>query len=71
MRQILIAAGALAVCGFFASTSVRAEPAYEPGGPARIGGYCKVVTDGLEMWGYYTPCMEPMHAIKHRKGMKS
>ena len=47
MRNMLIAAAALAVGGFIATGPALAQqsaPMYQPGGPDQIGGWCKVVT---------------------------
>ena len=68
MRQILIAAAALAVGGIFAATAARAEPVYEPGGLVQIGGYCKVVTSDFDNFGYYAPCeFRTMHMTRHSR----
>lgn len=66
MRHLLIAASAIAVCGFLASTSVRAEPLFEPGGPVKIGNMCKVMTSvGGNESGYYEQCAaESTHYAK-------
>lgn len=62
MRHILIAA-ALAAAGFVASGPALAQlgppPVYQPGGPVKIAGWCKVVTGiyfGDDSYGYYQPC---------------
>jgi hypothetical protein len=61
MRYILIAA-AFMVGGFAASGPALAQqgpPRYEPASPARVGGWCKVITDkdyGTDYFGYYKPC---------------
>jgi len=62
MRNVLIAA-ALAASGLLASgpalAAQQGAPAYQPGGPDQVGGWCKVVTDhdiGIDAYGYYTPC---------------
>ncbi len=57
MRHILTAAAAIAVSGLLASIPVRAETAFQAGGPAKAGNQCKVITDdGAEMYGYYANC---------------
>lgn len=65
MRRILIAAAGIAACGLLASTTAQAQtfqqgaPNFEPGGPARIGSWCKVNADGgqnTDAYGFYTPC---------------
>jgi len=61
MRHILIAAAALAACGFFASTPANAEgaPPYQAGGPTQIAGWCLVNTSadrGDDSYGYSAPC---------------
>jgi hypothetical protein len=72
MRHIITAAAAIAVCGFLASTPVRAEPVFQSGGPVKVGDYCKTVTDPFEFYGYYAQCPnEPMHYAKRTKKMKS
>ena len=45
MRHVLIAAAALAVSGFVASTAANAQVIYQAGGPDRVGNMCKVATD--------------------------
>ena len=58
MRHVLIAAAALAVSGFAASTVVKAQT-YHPGAPVQVGSMCKVNTDlngEMENFGYYTSC---------------
>ncbi len=66
MRHMLIAAAALAACGFIASTSANAEsaPPYEAGGQVKIAGWCLVNTDtdGGGSYGYYTACAEQARA---------
>ena len=58
MRHILIAAAAIAVSGLLASSGVRAETPFNPGGPEKAGTQCKVITDdGAEMYGYYAACL--------------
>lgn len=78
MRHILIAAAALAACGFIASSPARAQqgsPPYAAGGPDRIAGWCKVSTDDnteVDNYGYMVPCggqamaQAPRRARKHR-----
>ena len=44
MRHILIAAAALAVSGFAASTAAKAQT-YQAGAPVQVGNMCKVNTD--------------------------
>ncbi|HZD89364.1 MAG TPA: hypothetical protein VE224_04655 [Pseudolabrys sp.] len=58
MRHVLIAAAALAVCGFVASSAAQAQVAYQAGGPMKVGSMCKVGTDdrGDDSYGYYQPC---------------
>jgi hypothetical protein len=73
MRHILAAVAAIAVGGVLATTSARAEPVYEPGGPVQVGGYCIKVTDasGFGLAGYYAPCPTPeMHIMKRHRKMK-
>ncbi len=56
MRQLFIAAAALAVGGLLASTAARAEMLYYPGGPERAGTMCQISTDGDKLYGYWAPC---------------
>ncbi len=61
MRHILIAAAALAACGFVASTPANAQsaPLYVAGGPVQIAGWCLTNTSadrGDDNYGYYAPC---------------
>jgi len=71
MRHVLIAAAALAACGFIASTSANAEnaPPYEAGGPAQIAGWCLVSTDAdhFDGYGYYTSCPDQARARAPRR----
>lgn len=70
MRHILIAAAGIAACGLLASTTAQAQtfqqgaPVFEPGGPARVGNWCKVSTDGqlTDAYGYYAPCASEAQA---------
>ncbi len=68
MRHILMAA-AIAAVGFAASGPALAQmgpqPSYQPGGPAQVNGWCKVVTDhylGSQLYGFYRPCAGPAMA---------
>jgi hypothetical protein len=69
MRHVLIAAAALAVCGFVASTAANAQVIYQAGGPLKIGNMCKVATDqrGDDSYGYYEPCGEQAVASAPRR----
>jgi hypothetical protein len=70
MRYILVAAAAIAVSGFVALTSVRAEPVFQSGGPIKVGEWCKVSTDtsGMDAFGYMKPCDDtPHYARRHTK----
>lgn len=74
MRVVIVAAAAIAACGLLASTAVRADPMFEPGGPTKVGGMCKMMTNqaGGPEYGYYAACPdEPMHYAKRTKRMKS
>jgi hypothetical protein len=74
MRHIIAAAAAIAVCGLLASTTVRADPLFEAGGPAKIGALCHVSTDqnGNDSYGYFTGCPgEPVKVAKRTKKAKS
>lgn len=67
MRHMLIAAAALAACGFVVSTSANAqgEPPYVAGGPVHIAGWCLVNTSaerGDDNFGYYQPCGQQARA---------
>ena len=58
MRHVLIAAAALTVSAFAASTVVKAQT-YHPGAPEQVGSMCKVNTDSndeMENYGYYQAC---------------
>ncbi len=65
MRHNLIAA-AFAAAALLASGPALAnlgpQPQFQAGGPARVDGWCKVVTDhgvghyGMDNFGYYAPC---------------
>jgi len=56
MRHILTAAAAIAVSALLASTAVRAQTNYQPGGPAKVGNQCIVITDEDQGFGYYAAC---------------
>lgn len=74
MRHFLAAAAAIAVCGFLASTAVRAEPLFEPGGPVKVGDMCKTMTNqaGGPEYGYYTQCADDsMHYASRSRRHKS
>ena len=68
MRHILIAAAALAVSGFVASTVAKAQT-YQAGGPMQVGSMCKVGTDdrGDDSYGYYQPCGQQAVASAPRR----
>jgi hypothetical protein len=74
MRHLITAFAAIAVGGFLTSTTVRADPLYEPGGPAKIGDMCHVSDDqnGNDSFGYFTACPnQPVHVAKRTKKQKS
>jgi hypothetical protein len=74
MRHLIAAVAAIAAAGMIASTAVRAEPLFEPGGPAKIGKMCVVNTDenGNASFGYLAGCPnEAVHAAKRTKKAKS
>ncbi len=70
MRQVLIAAAALAVGGILV-TSVAKAQTYVAGGPVRVGNMCLVDTDGMgnASYGYYAPCAQQAQASvrRHRR----
>jgi hypothetical protein len=71
MRKFLIAAGAIAVCGFAALTPVRADPVHDLGGPIRSGNMCWVSTNSDLGYGFWTECAEPEHMARRTKRMRS
>jgi len=74
MRHLITAVAAIAVGGFLASTTVRADPLFEQGGPAKIGNMCQVSDDqdGNDRFGYFTACPnQPVHVAKRTKKQKS
>ena len=72
MRHVLIAAAALALGGFVASTSANAQMAYVAGGPNKVGNMCKVGTDtrGDDSYGYYEPCAQQAVASAPRRSRR-
>ncbi len=71
MRQILTAVAAIAVSGLIATTAARAEPAFEAGGPIKVGSWCSVSTSDIDNgnFGYMKPCAptQQAKAAKPRK----
>ena len=72
MRHILIAAAALAVGGFMASSPASAQqgsPVFVAGGPEQVAGWCKVTTDaqGNDSFGYYQACPGASFASEPRR----
>lgn len=72
MRHVLIAAAALAFGGFATTAAVAQQgaPAFEAGGPVKVGNMCKVdIGDpGDELAGYYKPCgQEALASAPRRK----
>ena len=72
MRTIITAVAAIAVSGLLASTAVRAEPLFQPGGPSQIGAACQVNEDynGDLKYGYLQPCA-PAKKVAVRSKKKS
>jgi len=70
MRHVLIAAAALAIGGFVASAAnAQSSPAYDAGGPTKVGNMCAVNADGVgnDNYGYYTPCGQQAVASAPRR----
>jgi len=65
MRHVLTAIAAVAVCGFIATTSVRAEPSHDLGGPVTAGNSCWVSASSNDQ-GYWKDCPKPVK-IKRKK----
>jgi len=73
MRHFLTAAAAIAACGLIAATAARAEPAFEAGGPIRVGNMCSVSTDDANngSFGYKTLCPQTQQAKAVKRHKKS
>jgi hypothetical protein len=74
MRHFITAVAAIAVGGFLASTTVRADPRFEPGGPARVGNMCQLSNDdgGNDSYGSFVPCPnQPVGVTKRIKKQNS
>jgi hypothetical protein len=70
MRNLLVAAAALAVGGFLALTSARADMVFNAGGPLRQGNMCQFTTDPGDNgnFGYWAPCPDqPVSAVKRSR----
>ena len=74
MRYLITAVSAIAAAGLIASTTVRADPLFEQGGPAKIGNMCQVSSDqdGNDRYGTFTACPgQPVKVAKRTKKAKS
>ena len=72
MRHLITAVAAIAVGGFLASTTVRADPRFESGGPERVGNMCHVSGDENDSYGSWVPCPnQPAQVTKRIKKQKS
>ena len=70
MRYVMIAAFALASCGFFA-LSAQAEPAHSLGGVTREGNMCWVSTQSDLGFGYWKACENTVRTTHHAKKAKT
>ena len=74
MRHLITAVAAIAIGGFLASATVRADPRFEPGGPVRVGNMCQVSSDqdGSDSYGSWVPCPDqPAQVTKRTKKQRS